>query len=200
MAFICKIHLTIVLAILLLPENRMTRQPKLDIPGMLLISLVLFLFIYPLIKGREAGWPAWIFVCMGAAIPALIVFINVENRTVALGKDPLIDLRLFHDKHFVTGLIIIFLFNATAAFFMIYPIYLQNGLHWNVLSTGMAVLPYAIGFFTGPFASPVMARKLGAAVVLLALGLLAIGFGIAICATMTWPPGYRVFSEQNRIL
>lgn len=172
--------LTILLAVLVLPETRHPKRPTLDVPGMFLISGVLFLLIYPLIAGREAGWPWWVFVVMGMAAPVLLLFIRVEKRTVAQQRDPLVDLALFNDKPFVNGLGIIFLFNATAAFFMVYPIYLQNGLHYDVLQAGMAVLPYAAGFFLGPFSSPWLARRLGKGIVLLALALLVLGFGMVV--------------------
>jgi EmrB/QacA subfamily drug resistance transporter len=187
--------LTIVLAYMVLPETRHPRQPSLDIPGMLLVSAVLFLLIYPLIAGREAGWPWWVFVALAAAVPLLYLFVKTEKSTVANHKDPLIDLALFRDKHFVTGLGIIFLFNATAAFFMVYPVYLQNGLHHDVLYAGMAVLPYALGFFLGPFSSPLLARRLGGGMVLLALGLLALGFGMVIGGVTLQPePGILLYA------
>ncbi|MGO4291648.1 MFS transporter [Chitinophaga sp. RAB17] len=187
--------LTILLAFFVLPETRNSKQPALDIPGMFLISGVLFLLIYPLIAGREAGWPWWVFVAMGMAVPVLWLFIRAEKRAVSRHKDPLVDLALFRDKHFVTGLGVIFLFNATAAFFMVYPVYLQNGLQYDVLRAGMAVLPYAAGFFLGPFSSPLLARRLGNAIVLLALALLALGFGMIIVGiSLQAVPGILLYS------
>lgn len=186
--------LTILLAVLVLPETRHPKRPALDIPGMFLISGVLLLLIYPLIAGREAGWPIWVFVAMGMAVPVLWLFIRTEKRAVARHKDPLVDLALFRDKPFVNGLCIIFLFNATAAFFMVYPVYLQNGLHYDVLQAGMAVLPYAAGFFGGPFSSPLLARRLGEGIVLLALALLALGFGmVTLSINLYGSPGILLY-------
>ncbi|MET4138442.1 MFS transporter [Pedobacter sp. UYP1] len=186
---------TIIFAFFVLPENKPAKQPKLDIPGIIFLSLALFLIIYPLIKGREEGWPLWIFLYFAAAIPVLVTFIKLEKETVAKGKDPLIDLSMFRNMHFVTGAIIIFFFNSTAAFFMIYPYYLQNGLHWDVLSAGLAVLPYAAGFFIGPLTSAMLTRKLGSSVVLLALGLLSTGYAVVIIATLCYPaPGFLLYA------
>ncbi|MBB6499412.1 MFS transporter [Pedobacter cryoconitis] len=187
--------LTILLAFFILPENKPAKKPKLDIPGILLLSLALFLIIYPLIKGREEGWPLWIFLCFAAAIPVLIAFVHTERHTIKKGRDPLIDLSLFQNQHFVTGTIIIFFFNSTAAFFMVYPYYLQNGLHWDVLSAGLAVLPYAAGFFIGPLTSTLLTRKIGSGVVLLALGLLALGFGLTILSVLLYhTPGTIMYA------
>ncbi|MGY0039264.1 MFS transporter [Pedobacter sp. NJ-S-72] len=183
------------MAFFILPENKPAKKPKLDIPGILFLSLALFLIIYPLIKGREEGWPLWIFICFASAIPVLIAFIKIEKYTVSKGRDPLIDLNMFRDQHFVTGAIIIFFFNCTAAFFMVYPYYLQNGLRWDVLSAGLAVLPYAAGFFIGPLTSAILTRKLGSAVVLLALGLLVTGYGLVILSVILYnTPGLLLYA------
>lgn len=168
--------LAIVLAFLFIPENRPEKRPKLDVTGVILISITLFLFIYPLIKGREAGWPIWIFACMAMSLPFGLWFIRTEKRVTAEGRDPLIYLKLFKDKKFVTGLAVIFLFNNTASFFMLYPVYLQSGFHWTVLSAGLAVLPYAAGFFIGPLLTAVLARKYNDHILTIGLTLLCIGF------------------------
>ncbi|WP_316836747.1 MFS transporter [Pedobacter nutrimenti] len=168
--------LAIILAFVFIPENRPEKRPKLDIPGVILISITLFLFIYPLIKGREEGWPAWVFVCMVMSLPFGLWFIRTEKRVTAEGRDPLIYLKLFKDKKFVTGLAVIFLFNNTASFFMIYPVYLQSGFHWSVLSAGLAVLPYAAGFFIGPLLAAALVRTYKDHILTLGLTLLSTGF------------------------
>lgn len=174
----------IVLALIFIPENRPEKRPKLDIPGMILISITLFLFIYPLIKGREAGWPLWVFICMAMSVLVGLWFIRTEKRVTAEGKDPLIYLKLFKDKKFVTGLTVIFLFNNTASFFMIYPVYLQSGFHWTVLAAGLAVLPYAAGFFIGPLLSAVLSKSYKDHVLTIGLSLLSSGFILS--AVVLW--------------
>ena len=44
-------------------------KPKLDIVGMLLATAGVMLLVYPLVQGRESGWPAWMFAMMAAAVP-----------------------------------------------------------------------------------------------------------------------------------
>jgi len=45
--------------ILYLEENRSIHAKKLDLLGVILLSLTLGCLVYPLIEGRQAGWPAW---------------------------------------------------------------------------------------------------------------------------------------------
>ena len=68
------------------------------------MTLALTLLLYPLIQGREAGWPAWTFLCMAAFVPVLIVFVQFEKRVTARGGSPLMELSLFHNRVFVIGL------------------------------------------------------------------------------------------------
>ncbi|MCW3466604.1 MFS transporter [Chitinophaga nivalis] len=185
----------VILAMRFIPENRPEKRLRLDIPGVILISAALFLFIYPLIKGREAGWPLWVFICMALAIPVMLWFVRTEQRIIREGRDPLIYLQLFRDKRFLTGLTVIFLFNNTASFFMVYPVYLQSGFHWTVLQAGLAVLPYAAGFFIGPAVSAALARRFREKVLLIGLLLLSTGFLLSVPALWFQPlPGVVLYA------
>jgi EmrB/QacA subfamily drug resistance transporter len=184
---------TMLTGMYILKENRPLVRQQLDIPGMLLITAALLLFIYPIIKGREAHWPAWVFICLGIALIAGLAFIRVEKSVLSKGKSPLIHLPQFRDRHFVSGLAIIYLYNHTASFFLVYPYYLQRGLHWGVLATGLSVLPYAAGFFTGPLISAAVARRAGNYVISIGQGLLVIGFTGAVVALLLSPePGWQL--------
>lgn len=176
-----------------LKENRPPVRQRLDIPGMLLITLALGLFIYPVIMGREAHWPAWVFGCLLASVAAGVCFVYIERYALQQGRAPLIHLPLFRDRHFVTGLAIIFLYNHTAAFFLVFPYYLQHELHRDVLSAGLAILPYAAGFFAGPLISPLLAKRMGVYIVSLGQGLLVAGFILVVTGLCRSPePGAMV--------
>jgi MFS family permease len=47
----------------LVRESRAPRRPRLDPGGVLLITAALLLLLYPLVQGRQLGWPLWTFVC-----------------------------------------------------------------------------------------------------------------------------------------
>jgi hypothetical protein len=45
--------------------NKKSEKPiLLDIGGAVIMSLILFLLLYPLIEGRGAGWPLWMYASM----------------------------------------------------------------------------------------------------------------------------------------
>ena len=47
---------------------RSPKPPSLDVVGTLLAALGMGLLIYPLIQGREAGWPAWTYLMIAASV------------------------------------------------------------------------------------------------------------------------------------
>ena len=52
----------------LIPESRAPRPPRLDLVGTGLVAAAMGLLVYPLIQGREAGWPAWTYLMVIASL------------------------------------------------------------------------------------------------------------------------------------
>src|SRR3954469_15524325 len=67
--------LTVLAASKFIKESRSPKARRLDLGGVAIMTLALTLLLYPLIQGREAGWPPWTFICMAAFIPVLIGFV-----------------------------------------------------------------------------------------------------------------------------
>src|SRR6266566_3872996 len=59
----------------LVRESRAPDPPKLDPVGVVLISAALLLLLYPLVQGRQLGWPTWKFISMAASAPVFALFI-----------------------------------------------------------------------------------------------------------------------------
>ncbi|MCZ9338486.1 MFS transporter, partial [Streptomyces sp. TRM76130] len=60
--------LTLVLAAKYVPESRSSATEGLDLPGVALVTAGLALLVYPMIQGRELGWPAWLFAMAGGGV------------------------------------------------------------------------------------------------------------------------------------
>lgn len=161
-----------------IPENRPAHGASVDIPGVILLSACLWLIIYPLTHGREQGWPAWTMLSLAASVPTLALFLWVERRHLRMGRDPLLDLRLFRHPAFAIGLLLAFLFYCDSVFFLTYGVYLQDGLHWTPLTAGFAIMPFALGFIVGPLASPRLAQHIHSHVLTVGFALLTIGFSV----------------------
>ncbi|HEX6567013.1 MAG TPA: MFS transporter [Chthoniobacterales bacterium] len=161
-----------------LPEARPWSRPKIDLVGVFLLSLLLASIIYPLTRGREAGWPAWTFISFAVSLPLLVLFIWFEGWLAKVGGSPLVDLKLFKNRTFVAGLAMAFLFYCISVFFLTFGIYLQSGLGWSPLASGVGILPFALGFFAGTLRSAKLYARIGNHILSVGFGLLAGGFAI----------------------
>ncbi len=160
------------------PEIQPSRRARLDLTGVALLSLFLGSIIYPLTCGREAGWPPWTFISFAASVPILVVFVRTERWISRIGGDPLIDLGLFRNVTFVIGLVMAFLFYCISVFFLTFGIYLQSGLGWTALGSGIGILPFAIGFVAGSLRSAKLFERIGNHILSVGFALLTLGFGI----------------------
>jgi len=102
-----------------LPESRPAVRTRVDMAGVMPLSPMLLLVIYPLTHGREAGWPAWTLVMFALVAPACAWFVRTERHAQAKRRDPLVDLRLFRNPAFSLGLLLSFLFYCNSAFFLL---------------------------------------------------------------------------------
>ncbi|WP_233861772.1 MFS transporter [Paraburkholderia adhaesiva] len=178
-----------------IPENRPPRGKRIDLPGSILLSLFLLMLVYPLTRGPEAGWPLWMLACLAGSLPMLYLLVRVEWRRLVDGNDPLLDVRLFRNPVIALGLALAFLFYMMSAFFLTYGIYLQGGLHWTPLASGLAIMPFGLGFITSPLLMPRLVYRFGGYRVLtLGFALLAIGLATAaaLAGSGTPSPGFYV--------
>jgi EmrB/QacA subfamily drug resistance transporter len=163
--------------ILYLKENRLVNAKKLDLLGVILLSVALVCLVYPLIQGREAGWPAWTFEMLCFCPVALGVFLRYEARLSARGQDPLVELSLFRNRRFVLGLIIGLVFYMLSAFYLTFSVYMQGGLHKSPRHSGLAMLPFALSFFVGSTVSSRVSQYLKAFSLPVGFALQILGFG-----------------------
>jgi len=68
---------------------------KLDITGTAILVGALSLLVFPLIEGRDLGWPLWSFLMIAASVPALFVFAWWQRVKMAKDGSPLVIPMLF---------------------------------------------------------------------------------------------------------
>jgi MFS family permease len=168
--------LTLMAAARIVKESRSPKAGRLDLGGVAILTLALTLLLYPLIQGRESGWPAWAFASLAAFVPMLIVFVQYEKRVTARGGSPLVELDLFHDRVFVIGLFsAMCFFSAVSAFFLISTIFLQNGLGYSPRDAGLTFAWFAVAFLGSSLASVRIQPKLGSRIINLGAALMITG-------------------------
>jgi EmrB/QacA subfamily drug resistance transporter len=138
--------LAILGALRFIPRIPGAPQLRLDWGGVALASLTILLLIFPLIEGREAGWPAWVFAMLVAAIPAAVLFVLWERRQEARGLPELLPVRLMTNRNFLIGTAMAtMLFSGVPGFFLVLAIYLQSGNGLEPLQSGLTTVPFSVG-------------------------------------------------------
>ncbi|MGI8333205.1 MFS transporter [Actinomadura scrupuli] len=153
----------------------LARATRLDVPGMLIATAAAVLLVYPLVQGRELGWPAWTFVSMAASAALFVFFAWFELRKKRSGADPLIEPSLFVKRGFTGGLVVgLVFFSAMTGFSLAFSLYTQIGLHYSPLKAGLAGVPMSIGMVAG-FGMAQAVQRFGRKVIHTGVAIMAAG-------------------------
>jgi len=163
---------------ILLTRQSSQVKPKLDIPGVLLVSSALFCLVYGFSNAATHGWhtpSTWGFLVAGVAL--LVVFAIWQGRAAS----PLLPPRIVLDRN-RGGAYASMLIASSGMFgvFLFLTYYLQQTLAYSPVVTGLAILPIAGGI--------AVAANLSTIVLMPRIGpkpLVAIGFVVA-AGAMTW--------------
>lgn len=129
-----------------LPNGKSPHPLKLDIWGTFIVMLALFMIVFPLIEGRDLGWPMWSFGMMAASLPVFGIFALWQKRKEQIDGSPLIPTALFKIKTFLTGLGINIVFQgAMIGFFLPFTLLIQVGLGYEVIKAALTGIPTAVG-------------------------------------------------------
>jgi EmrB/QacA subfamily drug resistance transporter len=160
-------------------ESRDERPRTFDIPGQLLFMTAVGAFAFAVIEGPQAGWLSGqiltLFVVAGAGLAA---FIFCEGRSA----DPMMDLKLFHDRTYSVAIITIFaVLFAAYGMLLVITQYLQNVRGFSPTDAGLLLLPYSasmmiVSLTAGKLVGVVGSRRL----ILLGLASQIIGFAVLI--------------------
>jgi EmrB/QacA subfamily drug resistance transporter len=146
-----------------LPNGKSPHPLKLDVQGTMLIITAIFLLVYPLIQGRELGWPAWSFAMMAASLPFFAAFAWWQRRKERTDGSPLVLPSLFKKRSFGAGLGVNLVFEmAMIGFFLTFTLFLQVGLGFSAVHAALTGMPVAIGIgMTMALAGEKLVPKLG---------------------------------------
>lgn len=141
---------TIVAAARWLPPGRSPHALRLDLPGTLLLALGLTALLFPLIQGRELGWPSWTGLVGVAGAGMLALFVRHVMLRSRSGEPVIVVPSLFAERSFSLGLLITFAFSvASGGFLMVLMVYLQQGLGYAPGEAGMIHVPFSLGVMAG---------------------------------------------------
>lgn len=170
---------TIIAAAVLLAESRAEGARQFDITGVALLGLPLFLLLFPLIHGAEAGWGPTSALMLLAVAPLFALFLWHQHRRDRAGHAALVPPRLFRQRGFTGGVLTGMVFFAgVVGFLMVFALTMQVGLGFTARSVGMMLIPYSIGIAAASGMAFPLVPRLGRS--LIALGAVVKGSGMAI--------------------
>lgn len=123
-------------------SSRDSTAPRIDAPGALLIGAALAIAVAAILEAPTRGWSnpmVWGGLIAGVVIGAVFCVVELRRR------HPLLDVRLFNDPSFATGVAsIVVLFGATFGFFYIGMQYVQQIMDYSPLMTAVAFTPFMV--------------------------------------------------------
>ncbi|TCJ89903.1 MFS transporter [Nocardia alba] len=171
-------------AVAFLPRKQLSTAGRLDLVGTMLVAVSALLLVFPIVQGREEGWPAWTFIAMAAGCLGFVVFAWWERRVQARGGEPLIVPSLFAKRSFSGGMVVgLLLYTSVTGFSLIISAFLQIGLGYTAWHTGVTMVPQAIGSLIGFLAARAgLATKFGRK--LIHVGILVMLSGVTVLGVL----------------
>ena len=165
----------IVITLIGVQEFRPPHARRIDVPGFAVFTLGLVGLVYGLIESSRAGWGATqVIVAFAIAAVALTAFPLVERAR----RQPMFDFSLFRKPTFVGGSIAAFGMNGSLFAVLLYIVlYLQNGLHYSALQTGVRLLVITGGSLLTAIPAGRLSEKVPVRW-LIAPGLMLVGVGL----------------------
>jgi EmrB/QacA subfamily drug resistance transporter len=182
--------IVLALTLVIIPDLRLGRRHRIDIPGVLLASAALLAICYGLVEGQKYNWGTItsfisIPLILGAGVVLLAAFLVYQKLTQ--GREPLVPFAVFRDRNFsvmnwVSGVLAV----GMMGIFLPFTIYLQSVLGFTALKAGLTLAPASlISMFVAPVAGR-MTDKIGGKYILMT-GLILFGGGMGWLALIAKP-------------
>jgi MFS family permease len=171
------------------PATRSQHPVGIDLVGTLLFGATLVALLVPLTEGQKLGWPAWTWVVLVLAIALAITTFQVEGGIERRGTVPLLPPSVLRLPSMWRGLAMLLPFSlGFGAFMFVFALTTQDGLHYDALRGGLAILPMAALFLAGSVLSPKLITRYGRAAMAAGCAVQAIGLALIISVILgRWP-------------
>jgi EmrB/QacA subfamily drug resistance transporter len=154
---------------------RAGRGVRLDGTGALLAGAAMFLLVYPLVQGREQGWPAWMAGLAAAAFAVFGLFGAQQRRRARRGAATLVEFSVLTKRSYASGTVFtLVFFGAIVGFSLTLGLLLQLGLGYSPIHAALTLSAWAVGAFLGSGFGAAMMHKLNRRILHLGLGIMAV--------------------------
>jgi EmrB/QacA subfamily drug resistance transporter len=162
----------------IVPETRDDAAKRPNYLGAAVLAASMVAIVYPLLEGRQLGWPAWVWLFMAAGVAGLAAIAAAEVRRPSRRTAQLLSARLLRLPAFGIGLCVQLAFAAAMqGFFLIFALWLQIGEHFSPLKAGLTAVAFSAGSFLGAPVATQLAQRFGR--VILATGGILMAAGTA---------------------
>ena len=152
------------------------RGTKLDWTGVILAATGLFLIVFPLVQGRQLGWPTWVIAMLVASVPVLAGFAVHQVRRSRAGHATLVEPSIFAKRSYTSGLLFSLVFVASmGGLVLVLNVLLQVGLQFTAWHSALTTAPFAAGAFVGSAIGGMTMGKLGRRVLHLGVAVESVG-------------------------
>ncbi|HEY0494273.1 MAG TPA: MFS transporter [Kutzneria sp.] len=183
--------LAFVLALRWLPRvdrGRVALRHEIDHIGAFLLGVTVLGVLLPIVE-TESGPVGWWWLSAVLTPVFGVLFVWWERRVSARGGKPLLDLRLFTEvSGYSSGLLLgSVYFCGFAGIFLVMSLFLQKGLHYTPLQSGLTVTPFAVGSSIMAAVAGRLVSRLGRKVTVAGLSLITIGLAAVAVVVLLAP-------------
>lgn len=141
-----------------IPRSAVNKDVGFDLVGILLAMATMILLVFPLVEGRNFGWPVWIFLMLAASLPMSVFFARWQMARARAGRPQLMPASVLRNRQFLGGAVMTtLLFSSVPGLFLVLAVFLQVGFGLTPLQSGLTTMPFSIGVLT----ASLIANRLG---------------------------------------
>jgi MFS family permease len=168
-----------------IPETRAAAARRPNYAGAVVLAASMVAIVYPLLEGRQLGWPGWVWPLLAAGVAGVTgLAVAEEKRTGRNGTGagrtaPILRAGLLRAPAFAAGLGMQTAFAAgLQGFFLVFALWLQVGEHFSPLKAGLTAVAFSAGSFVLAPVAVQLAQKFGRRVLVTGAVLMAGGFAL----------------------
>ena len=151
------------------------RGQRIDLPSVGLAVIGAFALVYPIVEGRELGWPVWPVALGIAGVGVLVAFGRRQGRLTGT-RSPLFEPSILARRSYVMGLALVVTFiGAMGGMTLALTVMFQEGLGFSPLASGVATIAIPVAAILGSITSSITLEKLGRTTIHIGTATMALG-------------------------
>lgn len=132
--------------------------------------------VYPLIEGRQQGWPPWAFGMLAGGAVLLAAFGVRQANRARRGRAPMVQPSILRRRPYVAGLAVVLGFiGAMGGMTLAFNVMFQAGLGYTPLGSGLATVAVPVAAIGGSITSSMLLARIGRTTMHIGIGVMALG-------------------------